>query len=143
MREIVTHEIPKAAMWEELTHLASRLAELGQEQCDVLFGFAWGNDYYPTSKWNDVRLAVADLIKEVQRVEAAKYGKLGDDDLIVRISALGLEFKFCNDSDIHISFAEPSDITASFYSRWMRLGYGPAEYSNTDKDGPGERLRNN
>lgn len=142
-REILTHPITAGQLREELEFFAQYFRNLGLEDCEALFGFAWGNKYYPTAEWKAVRLPLQSLVDEVQRVETAKLGALGSDDLFVSLPALNLEFHFCNDSDLHLSFPEPTDITEYFYQRWKERGFSPAEWHNTAEGQPSERLRIN
>ncbi|MFH1766686.1 MAG: hypothetical protein ABH826_01175, partial [Patescibacteria group bacterium] len=131
-REILTYPISAVQIRGELAFFVQHFQSLKYEFCDVLFGAAWGNDYYPTAEWKIVRLPLAGLIEEVSRVETANLGKLGSDDLFVQLPNLDLEFRFCNDCDIHIEFQEPSEITEFFYQRWKRLGFTPADYSRIE-----------
>jgi hypothetical protein len=83
---------------------------------------------------------LADLVREVHRVEAAGLGRLGTDDLFIRISNVTPKFHFCNDSDIHIRFEEPDQISEFFQLRWKLCGYHPAEWTTLAK-GSRERIR--
>ena len=126
---------------DELAFVVQYFVKKGVEKCGVLFGSAWGNDYYPTNEWFDEKVALSNLVEKVREVEASGIGKIGRDDLFVKIS--GLEFRFCNDSDVHIYFTEHSDEIEFFYSRWKALGYQPAEWLKNEEKGPGERVRFN
>lgn len=142
-REILTHPIPKPAIWEELNFLLQRLQELGHDDCLVRFGYGWADDYYSGAEWKEINLSGAQLLAEVRRMEAAEFGKLGTDDLFVRAPRLGVEFHFCNDSDIHIKFDQPNDVAEFFYKRWKEKGFTPAEWMKTEMPGPGSKLREN
>ncbi len=102
---------------------------LGRSRCKRILGHAWG-EHYPDGGWTAVDLPLEALVGEVLRVEAAGFGELGYDDLYVTIPPITLEFRFCNDSDIHLSFEEPSEITEHFYQRWRDLGFQPAEWGS-------------
>ena len=47
LREIVTSPIERKQLHEELDFMVQYFLEKGVTTCTVLFGFAWGNDYYP------------------------------------------------------------------------------------------------
>ena len=140
-RAITTYPIKAAQMKEELAFFAQYFQHLGHEYCEVLFGFAWGSEYYPTSEWNRVRIPLASLEDEVQRVEVAGLGELGSDDLFVSVPPLDVEFRFDNDSALHISFAEPGEVAEFFYQRWKSSGFTPAEWQLTEDGAPSKRLR--
>ena len=76
-------------------------------------------------------------------MEGKGLGMLGSDDLFLSFPALGLEFRFCNDSDLHIAFEDPSETTEFFYQRWKIRGFSPAEWERTLDGKTGERLRIN
>jgi len=46
-RVVLTYPLSNLQVWEELQHLVEFYAAKGISRCSVLFGFAWGNDYYP------------------------------------------------------------------------------------------------
>jgi hypothetical protein len=111
----------------------------GFTNCEILFGFAWGIDYYPSSKWNKESILLASLTDKVKNVEQQGLEKLSEDDLFVYFPHLG--FRFCNDSDVHIYFTKHSPDIEFFYSRWEALGYTPAEWIKNQTNGPGEKVR--
>ena len=142
-REILTHPIEAAQLMDELSLFTQYFQDLGYEYCDALFGFAWGNGYYQGPSWQSVRLPLEGLVKEVQRVERTGFGQLGANDLFLSIPTLALKFRFCNDSDIHMEYDEPSEITEFFYQRWKSLSYTPAEWSYGQEGNSRKRLRIN
>jgi hypothetical protein len=139
--EICTNPIDRVQMNEELAFFAQYFRRLGHQHCEALFGFAWGNDYYPDSAWTARSITLEGLVDEVRRVEAAGFGQLGADDLFVTVPPLELKFRFCNDSDIHIEFDQPDDVTELFYQRWKSRGFSPAEWQRAVDGKPAERLR--
>ncbi len=140
-REILTYPISTEQMNDELTFMVEYFSNKGIDKCSVLFGFAWGNDYYPGNEWYDEEIELKDLIQKVKNVEASGIGAIGRDDLFIKIS--GVEFRFCNDSDVHIYFSEHNDDIEFYYTRWKQLGYQPAEWLKNQEKGPGERVRFN
>ncbi len=140
-REILTYPISAEQMNDELSFMVEYFSNKGIEKCSILFGFAWGNEYYPTSEWVDEEIELRKLVPKVKEVEASGIGEVGRDDLFIELS--GLQFRFCNDSDVHIYFLEHNDDIEYFYSRWKKLGYQPAEWLKNQEKGPGERVRFN
>lgn len=143
-REILTYPISAAQVNEELEHFVHFFLDRGYEHCDVIFGFAWGNQYYPTNAgWNPIRMPIDVLIDEVRRVERSGWGELGSDNLFISIPGVPLEFRFCDDSDIHIAFEDPCETTEHFYQRWKSRGFSPAEWEKLEDRRTGKRLRMN
>lgn len=140
-REITTYPLTREQVQDELSFLVEYFTGKGIETCSVLFGFAWGNEYYPGKEWQAEDVRLEDLISKVSDVEASGIGILGGDDL--RVDMPGLEFLFCHESDIHIRFSDPNDDIEFYYAHWKQLGYKPAEYLKNQKRGPGERVRFN
>ena len=116
-------------------------SDKGIETCKVLFGFAWGMEYYPEKNWSDEEIELNHLALKVGEVEASGIGAIGEDDLFVKLSEI--EFRFCNDSDIHIYFSELSEDIEYFYSRWKELGYQPSEWLKNQEKVPGIKIRSN
>jgi len=125
-REILTYPISKAAMWQELEFLVDTLVQLDQLELKASFGFAWAEEFH--AGWNEITVSGPELLSEVRRMEASEKGELGFNDLFIRLPQLAVEFHYCNDSDIHLTFDQPSDFTESFYSRWKARGFTPAEW---------------
>ena len=128
-REILTYPIDRPSLEAELAFLAEHFRGLGCDSCTAFFGHAWG-EHYPQDPWTAVALPLEALVAEVSRIEEAGFGALGNDDLFITIAPFPLEFRFCNDSDIHLSFEAPSDTTEVFFQRWRALGFKPAEWGS-------------
>jgi hypothetical protein len=142
-REILTYPLERSQVKEELAFFVEHFSHFGFETCEVLFGSAWGIDYYPTAEWHYVKLRLVDLVMEVERVEGGEWGPLGSNDLFVRFPSLAVDFHFCNDSDIHIYFEEPNDVTEFFYLRWKARQFSPAEWLKPAEGPATERIRFN
>ncbi len=138
-RQILTSELDRNRINAELSEVIRYFSEKGIESCRVLFGFAWGNDYYPGPEWSEEEIKLLELHRKVSEVEAQGIGSLGRDDLFVKLG--GLEFQFCHEGDVHIHFTEPNEDVEKFFSRWKELGYTPSEWVATQERGPGERVR--
>ena len=140
-REILTHPIDAELVLAELEYFVEYFHNQGVSDCHVLFGFAWGMDYYPTSEWLEETIQLTDLINKVESVQSKGIGKIGQDDLVVKVA--DLEFLFCNDSDIHIVFEKDSQHIEHFYERWKEKKYNPAEWLKTNGPEPNKRIRSN
>ncbi len=102
------------------------LQELGHSRASVLFGWSWGNEYYPTGEWQSEKIELEKLSTKVQEVEDSGIGRFGDNDLFVEVE--GLLFTFCHESDVHMEYEVGSEITEILLKRWSKLGYSPTEY---------------
>ena len=138
--EILTAPLASDALEAELAFVVAHFQSLGVERCTVLFGFAWG-ERFPEPGWTALDLSLDALITEVARAEAAGFGELGSDDLFITFPSQGLEFRFCNDSDIHLTFTDPTAAAEVFFQRWAALGYSPAEWGPSSPGQPRQRLR--
>jgi hypothetical protein len=123
-REVVTSILEENQVRVELRYLIDRFSKNGEEYCDVLFGFAWGNDYYPGNEWLYESVKLSRLESKISEVEQRHIGRLTNDDLFVKVG--GLEFQFCHESDIHISFERISPEIEHFYERWLNKGFNPS-----------------
>lgn len=138
-REVVTRILAKPEAERELEYLVEYYTEKGEQNCKVLFGFAWGNDYYPGKEWPEEEISITELPRKVKSVEETGIGNIGGDDLFVYVG--GLEFLFCHESDIHIIFSSHVPEIEHFFSRWVTQGFEPSEWIKDQKIGPGTRVR--
>ena len=115
------------------------MQEIGHAKASVLFGWAWGNEYYSTDEWQSEKIELEKLSGKVRGVEDSGIGRFGADDLFVEIK--GHEFTFCLESDVHLEYEVGSEITEALWQRWSKLGYSPAEYMKNEENGPGKLIR--
>ena len=140
-REILTRVIDVDTLFAELAFLVEHFRSKGYETCEASFGFAWVNDYYSDPNRKQGPISLDSLVAEVHRAGTLGWGGLGTNDLFVKVPPLAPEFRFCNDSDIHLMFDEPEDLTEFFYRRWESLGYEPAEWLKSEQPRSSKRLR--
>ena len=133
-KEILTYPLSKEQIDKELAFFAQYFIESGHKEFEILFGYAWGNEYYDTNEWNYETIEIEQLVNKVTSLEAKGFGVLGCDDLFIKIPGQSFDFRFCNDSDIHISFKESNSIIEDFYNRWKALGYSPAEWAEGENN---------
>jgi hypothetical protein len=141
-REILTHPLTTQQIEAELDHFVEYFSSRGCLECEALFGPAWGIDYYSEGEsWESVRLPLTCLAAEARRAGTLGWGGLGMNDLYLTVPGAAPTFRFCNDSDVHVSFKEPDDVTEHFYERWKALGFHPAEWRKSDSGAPNDLLR--
>jgi hypothetical protein len=75
-REVLTYPLSEVQLREELRHFVEFYFAKGIASCDVLFGFAWGNEYYPTKDWIEEQVPLSDLIAKVNQVRQAASADL-------------------------------------------------------------------
>ena len=85
------------------------------DKIDLLFGVAWGNEY---KDWTPFTIGVDEIINEVDKAQKLNVGQLRNDDLYIILTEMELEFLFCHESDIHISFNYANDIVTSIINKW-------------------------
>ena len=140
---ILTYPLKRTHLKEELAFFAEHMRACGHTDCEVLFGFVWGNEYYETDHWDYERIPLHDLVDKVEQVEAMGLGQLGQDDLFVKVPGFAIEFQFCHDSDIHITYESAGEVTEFFYQRWNSRGFSPAEWLVDPHNLEHKRLRFN
>lgn len=138
-REILTYPLSKDQFWEEFRHFVAYFRDSGVSECSVLFGFAWGIEYYPGNEWVPETLLLEDLEAKIQELERRGLGEFGHNDVFVELA--DVEFRFCNDTDVHIGFEGHKPMIEDFYTRWEALGYCPAEWLKNREHGPGQLVR--
>ncbi len=127
----------------ELSFICDYLTENGYSSCEILFGFAWGNEYYKDDNWNYIPISIKDLIEKVSQVGSTGIGSLGSDDLYIRIEGLSFEFQFCHESDIHILFDQSNTMIEWLYERWKSLGYSPVEWQKSENGKSAKQIKIN
>jgi hypothetical protein len=135
---IITKTLDVTRLREELSYLAHFFQIQGSVACKVVFGFAWGNEYY-AGDWVPEDTPIRELEAKITSVEASGLGALARDDLYVTIA--GVEFLFCHEGDIHLEFDASRDVAEHFFERWRDLGYRPAEWHGAAGDGLGVKVR--
>jgi len=137
-RQHLTRELSVSDLRSELGYIAEYLSSNGHNTGLVLFGFAWGNDYYETSSWEEETIPLTELSAKVKTVESQDIGSLGSDDLFLKVG--GIEVHFCHHSDIHLSFESPDTVTEHFFDRWKSQGFEPVEWL-TNETGKHKKVR--
>ena len=138
-REILTYPLSKEQFWDEFRHFVAYFRDKGVSECSVLFGFAWGIEYYPGNEWVSETLPLEDLEAKIQELERRGFGEFGHNDVFIELA--DVEFRFCNDTDVHIGFERHKPMIEDFYARWEALGYYPAEWLKNQEYGPGQLVR--
>jgi len=137
-RELLTYPLSDAKLRAELAFTLTHLRESGFADCKVLFGYAWGLEYYRDDQWVSESLPLGSVLAKVAEVEGRGIGRVGADDLYLEFPSFS--FLFCHDSDVHLRFTEDAPLVEFYFSRWEQLGYKPAEW-RTNEGGAKVRVR--
>lgn len=122
-KEIHTCILTLEKLWLEIFHIVDYFKSKDVRSCQILFGWAWGMEYYSELEWQEEEILLNDLVKKIHTVEKMNIGQFTKDDVFIKIG--DLSFNFCHESDIHLVFDVENDITKHFFDRWKSLGFEP------------------
>jgi hypothetical protein len=139
--QIITIQTDKSLLWRELNFLVSYFIGKNITTCEICFGFAWGNEYYPSNEWVNEKIQLEKIASKIIEIEALGLGKFGSDDLYLDFP--NFQFQFCHESDIHLIFesAHANEETEFFYNRWLEVGLKPSEWLKSKIHEIGEKIR--
>lgn len=123
MQQLVTFPMDHERLRAEFEFVIGSMVSQGHTTCRILFGYSWGNEYYPGDRWDYESVRTVDLVALVREVESRGKEKLGSNDLFVEFP--DWSFRFCNDSESHMEFRDLSPTVEFFRDRWERLGFRP------------------
>jgi len=126
-RDISIHDDDVNVLRRELRFVLQYLERLGHTDSQVVFGWPWGLVYPPDNPWGKITIPLAKVEAEVEKLESALLGRLGGDDVFIRIPPADWEFEFCHHSGIHLRFETPGRIPSDFLKRWTEHGLMPIE----------------
>jgi phosphomevalonate kinase len=75
-REILTYPIEKAQVHGELAYFVGYFSKKSVQTCEVLFGFAWGIEYYPGNEWPYEHVKLSHLTERIDEVEKTGIGSV-------------------------------------------------------------------
>ncbi|MGI9243343.1 MAG: hypothetical protein ACR2RV_21270 [Verrucomicrobiales bacterium] len=101
VREIIVRPDDGGDIRSEFDRFLSMAKDQGWDQLEVLFGFAWGSDAYE-GNWIEEEFSPDGLKARVRELEADGCGEISSDDLFVTVPALGVQYKFCHENDLHL-----------------------------------------
>jgi hypothetical protein len=119
MIEYRTQPLETTMLLEELSFYCQVLADKGIETTNVMFG--WDSNLDIDDMWHEMSVPRKDVVDFVLSAERAGTVIVGRSDVFV--SAGGLEFTLCHESDVHIKAT--ADAANEFFDRWKDKGYSP------------------
>ena len=101
---------------QELWSTINLLERHNIKNVEILFGFAWGNEY---QNWTPYIVDVSSIESEISKAEALKVGFIGDDDFYITHEGYEIEILFCHECDIHLSFNQSNEIVNDILKDWQ------------------------
>lgn len=117
--EVFSKVLPPNSCQEALADLINVLEKHDVKEVELLFGFAWGNDY---KDWTPFTVKTFQIEQEINHAESLEVGKFSNDDLYIRVAYFATEFLFCHESDIHLRYNDPNDLTEDVLRLWRKQG---------------------
>ena len=74
---------------------------------ELLFGFAWGNEY---KNWVPFHVNIDSIQEEILTAERQSDGQFGEDDLHIFCSSIRIEILFCHEKDIHLRYNDSNEV---------------------------------
>ncbi len=90
------------------------------ETVEILFGWAWGNEIYKEPEWNYLVLSSKDVLAKVLQIEKDGLGRLGYDDLFVKVQNYSCEILFCHEGDIHLISSSKNSYIIQECESWIK-----------------------
>ena len=59
---------------------------MGISECSVLFGFAWGIEYYPGKDWIPETIPLEELEARILELERRGLGEFGYNDIFIELA---------------------------------------------------------
>jgi hypothetical protein len=110
-----TKELDRTLLLEDVDHLIMLCRQHGIDKFTVLFGWAWGYDFY---NWIPQQMDCARLPTEITQAEQVQWGPFGQNDVLVTIPEYQLEVEYSHHSSIHLHYDSENDFVSAIRSRW-------------------------
>ena len=86
-------------------------------EIELLFGFAWGNEY---KDWTPFIVPTDNIMVELDKAEKSGAGSFFNDDTFFCLPELDCEILFCHEYDIHLEFDQPNVTVNAIIEAWER-----------------------
>jgi hypothetical protein len=117
IREVVTDPLDAADLWHDL-HETIRLTEqLGLRDLRLFFGFAWGKQIYE-GRWVEIATSPEQVEPRIADAERRQYGRLGDDNVYIRMPEIDVRVEYSYETVIHLSYAQDNAFVKATLNRW-------------------------
>lgn len=86
-------------------------------EIEMMFGFAWGNDY---KDWTPFIVPTDNIMVELDKAEKSGAGSFFNDDTFFYLPELTCEILFCHEYDIHLEFDQSNITVNSIIEAWKK-----------------------
>lgn len=84
-------------------------------QIEMMFGFAWGNEY---KEWTPFMVPIDEITLEIDKAGQSGTGDFYNDDTFVTLDEQKCEILFCHEYDIHLEFDEINKVVKDIIESW-------------------------
>ncbi len=84
-------------------------------EIEMMFGFAWGNEY---KEWTPFTVSPDEITIEIDKAEKSGTGSFYNDDTFLYLRELHSEILFCHEYDIHLEFDQPNEVVNDIIEAW-------------------------
>jgi len=86
-------------------------------EIEILFGFAWGNEY---KDWTPFIVPTDNIVLGLDKAEKSGAGSFFNDDTFFYLKELDCEILFCHEYDIHLEFDHSNMVVNTIIEGWKR-----------------------
>jgi hypothetical protein len=83
-------------------------------EIEIMFGFAWGNEY---KDWTPFTVSLDNIMTQIDEAEK-KTGTFFEEDTFLYLHDITTGILFCHEHDIHLDYNETNKIVAAIISAW-------------------------
>ena len=100
-----------------INKIIAMLRNNGIQEVEILFGFAWGNEY---NNWNSMPIRTDSILSEIVKAESMGVGELGRDDFYITCTNLQTEILFCHETDVHLRYTHLNQPVEDILNLWLQ-----------------------
>ena len=86
---------------------------------EVMFGWAWGNEY---KDWTPFTVSLENVLTEIDKAQKTGNGSFYENDTFLLLSDRDTEILFCHEHDIHLNYNETNKIVSDVLNAWEAEG---------------------
>ncbi len=117
IREVVTDPLDRADLWADLCENLRLMQHMGIGEVRLFFGYSWGKHIYE-DRWEEIPIQPALIEQRIIDAEQKQYGRVGDDNVYIRIPDIEVRVEYTYETDIHLSYAEENSFVKTVLRRW-------------------------
>jgi hypothetical protein len=117
IREVVTDPLDAADLWHDLRETIRLAQQLGLSDLRLFFGFAWGKHIYE-DRWIEIATSPEQVEPRIADAEHGQYGRLGDDNVYIRMPEIDVRVEYSYETVIRLSYAQDNAFVKATLNRW-------------------------